>query len=377
MAKYFLIGLAALLLAGCNADDTEGQRPPPMPVEVVEVSAEPATLWNDFTGRVAAPETVQLRARVSGYIDKVAFTEGELVTRGDLLFEIDPRPYRARERAAQAELTRARSQLALSESRARRASQLLASRAISREENDQRQAALASDRAAVSAAEAALESARLDLQFTQVKAPISGRVGRAQITRGNLASADETLLTTLVSVDPMYVYFESDQTSFAGSREFFTLKQRPQVHIGLVGESGFPHIGELDFIDNRLNSHTGTMQFRALVANPEGSFRPGQFARVQMPTEQLGDALLLNRKAVLTDQDRRYVYVVNTENLTERREVQTGPEQDERVLIRSGLQPGERVVVNGLQKILFPGMPVEPQLVQMRGTKTAQQVAGR
>ncbi|WP_105101763.1 efflux RND transporter periplasmic adaptor subunit [Microbulbifer pacificus] len=377
MTRNFLIGLATLILAGCNAGDTEGQRPPPTPVEVVEVSTAPATLWGDFTGRVAAPETVELRARVSGYIDKVAFTEGELVKRGDLLFEIDPRPYRARERAAQAELARAQSQLALSESRAQRARQLLTSRAISREEHDQRQAALDSDRAAVSAAQAALESARLDLQFTQVKSPIDGRVGRAEITRGNLASADQTLLTTLVSVDPMYVYFESDQNSFAGNRAFFTPEQRPQVLVGLAGEDGFPHTGKLDFIDNRLNSHTGTIQFRAVVDNPLGHLKPGQFARVQMPTAQLDNALLLSRKAVLTDQDRRYVYVVNAQNITERRDVETGPQQGERVLIRKGLEPGEQVVVNGLQKILFPGMPVLPQPAQKRIEESSPQLAGR
>jgi multidrug efflux system membrane fusion protein len=148
------------------------------------------------------------------------------------------------------------------------------------------------------------------------------------------------------------------------------------VRIGLAGESGFPHSGELDFVDNRLNSHTGTIQFRAVVANPDGHFKPGQFARVEMPTEKVESALLVNRKAVLTDQDRRYVYLVNSENLTERREVEAGPQFDELVLIRSGLQPGDRVVVNGLQKIVFAGMPVQPELVQMREAKTAQ-IAGR
>jgi len=375
--KQTLLGLAALALAGCNTGETGAQQPPPASVQVAEVLAEPATLWSDFTGRVAAPETVELRPRVSGYIDKVSFGEGELVQRGDVLFTIDPRPYRARERAAQAELARARSQLTLSEGRAGRAQQLLDSRAISREEYDERMAARDSARAAVSAAQATLENAQLDLQYTAVKAPISGRVGRAYVTRGNLASADQTLLTTLVSVDPMYVYFESDQRTFVGSRGFFTPEQRPEVRIGLAGEDGYPHIGELDFIDNQLNSHTGTIQFRAVIANPNGAFKPGQFARVEMPTEQLGNALLVNRKAVLTDQDRRYVYVVNAQNLTERREVEAGPQLDELVLIRSGLQPGERVVVNGLQKIFFPGMPVQPELVQMREADPAQQVVSR
>ncbi|MFC6634747.1 efflux RND transporter periplasmic adaptor subunit [Microbulbifer taiwanensis] len=375
--KFTLIGLTALVLAGCNTGEPNGQQPQPAAVEVAEVVAEPATLWSGFTGRVAAPETVELRPRVSGYIDEVSFTEGELVQRGDVLFTIDQRPYRARERAAEAELARARSQLTLSEGRAERARQLLGSRAISREEHDQRVAAQDSDRAAVNAAGAALENARLDLQYTVVKAPISGRVSRAFVTRGNLANADQTLLTTLVSVNPMYVYFESDQQTFVGSRTFFTPDQRPQVRIGLAGEEGYPHRGELDFIDNQLNSHTGTIQFRAVIPNPDGTFKPGQFARVEMPTEQLSDALLVNSKAVLTDQDRRYVYVVNDKNVTERREVVTGPQQDDLVVIRSGLQPGERVVVNGLQKIFFPGMPVAPELVQMREPDPERQLASR
>ena len=368
--------LAALAMAGCNDSDQKGQQPPPPAVEVAEVTTGPTTLWGDFTGRVAAPESVELRPRVSGYIDKVAFTEGELVLRGDLLFKIDPRPYRARERAAAALLDRARSEQKLARSQSKRAEQLLATRAISREEYDRRKAEQASAEAAVSAAQAELESARLDLEYTRITAPISGRVSRAFVTRGNLASADQTLLTTLVSVDPMYVYFESDQQTFTASRELMNSQQQP-VRVGLAGEEGFPHRGELDFIDNRLNGDTGTMQLRAVLANSSGTLKPGQFARVQMPMEQFGEAVLINRKAVLTDQDRRYVYVVNEKNQVERRDVEVGPEQDALVLIRSGLQSGDKVVVNGLQKIYFPGMTVTPQLVAMSSADPSRDIAQR
>lgn len=374
--NHVLLGLTTLVLAGCGIGEAGDQAPPPPPaVEVAEVLAEPATVWGDFTGRVAAPETVELRPRVSGYIEEVSFTEGELVEQGDVLFTIDPRPYRARVRAAEAELARAHSQLKLSESQAQRARGLLDSRAGSREEYDQTVAARDTARAAVDAAEAALENARLDLQYTEVKAPISGRVGRAFVTRGNLAGANETLLTGLVSVDPMHVYFERDQRTFADSRGLFAPGERPQVRIGLAGEEGYPHIGELDFIDNRLNSRTGTIQFRAVVPNPEDVFKAGQFARVEMPVERLDGALLVNQKAVLTDQDRRYVYVVNEENRVERRDVEPGSRLDELVLIESGLQPGERVVVNGLQKIFASGMPVRPELVAMRTPDPARQLA--
>ncbi|WP_020411984.1 efflux RND transporter periplasmic adaptor subunit [Microbulbifer variabilis] len=364
-----LLGLSALILSGCGTGEPAGQQPPPPAVEVAKVGSEPTTLWRSFTGRVVAPETVELRPRVSGYIDQVSFAEGALVKRGDVLFTIDQRPYKARLRAAEADLQRVRSQLSFSEKQAGRAQQLLDSKAISREEYDRRIASRDAERAALSAAEAAVENARLDLQYTQVKAPISGQVSRALVTKGNLANADATLLTTLVSVDPMYVYFESDEQTFAESRRLLKADSAPPVHIGLSGENGYPHKGKLDFIDNRLNSHTGTIQFRAVVSNTEGTFKPGQFARVEMPIEEMDQAVLIDSKAVLTDQDRRYVYVVTQENLTERRPIQVGPRQGERTVIRSGLQVGERIVVNGLQKIFFPGMPVVPEMVaqQVRG----------
>lgn len=375
--KYVFIAATAALLAGCNSGEQQGQQTPPPAVEVAEVLVEPAVIWGDFTGRVAAPESVELRPRVSGYIDNVAFAEGELVKRGDLLFQIDPRPYRARENAAEAQLARARSDLELAQSQAKRAQQLLSSRAISREEFDRRHASETSAQAAVKAAAADLENARLELAYTRVTAPISGRVSRAFITRGNLATANQTLLTTLVSVDPMHVYFESSQEIYAGNRGLISGENSTTVRIGLAGKQDFPYRGTLDFIDNRLNSHTGTVQFRAEVPNPDGSFRPGQFARVQMPTEEIATAVLINRKAVLTDQDRRYVYVVNEKNQVERREVAVGPQQGELVLIRSGLQAGDHLVVNGLQKIYFPGMPVQPELVAMRKADPARQIAGR
>lgn len=378
--NHVLLGLTTLALAGCGVGEADDGTPPPPAVEVAEVLAEPATLWGDFTGRVAAPETVELRPRVSGYIDEVSFIEGELVEQGDVLFTIDQRPYRARVRAADAALARARSQLELTETEAERARQLLENRAGSREEFEQRAAARDTAFAEVSAAEAALESAQLDLQYTEVKAPISGRVGRAFVTRGNLAGADQTLLTTVVSVDPMHVYFDGDQRTFADSRGLLTpgerlQGERLQVRVGLAGEDGYPHVGELDFIDNRLNGDTGTIQLRAVVRNPDDIFRAGQFARVEMPVEQLDRALLVHRRAVLTDQDRRYVYVVNGEDRAERREVEPGPQLDELVLIESGLKPGERVVVNGLQKIFASGTPVRPEPVAMRAPAPARQLA--
>ncbi|UHQ54701.1 efflux RND transporter periplasmic adaptor subunit [Microbulbifer sp. YPW16] len=367
--------LPAVVLAACGTGEPGGQQAPPPAVEVAEVLEETTTIWGDFTGRVAAPQTVELRPRVSGYIEEVAFTEGDLVLKGDLLFRIDPRPYRARVRAAEAQLARASSELELADSQAGRASQLLQSRAISREEHDRRKSAAASARAAVNAARAELENAKLDLEYTRVTAPISGRVSRAFITRGNLASADQSLLTTLVSVDPMYVYFEGNQEALDSNLALARPGNETPVRIALGHSGDFSLSGKLNFVDNRLNSNTGTVQFRAQVANPDGALRPGQFARVQMPVEQVRRAILVNRKAVMTDQDRRYVYVIGEDNTVARRDVELGPQQGELVLIRDGLKDREQVVINGLQKIFAPGMPVEPQLVAMRSQSAEQQVA--
>mgnify|MGYP000005776733 FL=1 len=358
--------MAVIFLAGCDARSEAGQQPMPAPeVDVANVIAEPVTLWESFTGRVVSPETVELRPRVSGYIDKVAFEEGSLVEEGDLLFQIDPRPYQARVQAARAQLEQARSRLTQARSEAVRASTLLESRAISQEEYDQRSTALLSAKALVNAAQAALDTAELDLQYTRVTAPVSGRAGRAMVTRGNLANADQTLLTTVVSVDPLHVYFEADEQSALESQPVLALAPSPTVRIGLAGESGYPHRGTLDFIDNRLDRSTGTLQFRAELANPDGIFKPGQFARVEMPVAKLDQAVMVNRKAVLTDQNRRFVYVVVSDNTVARRQVETGRQVDDLQVIRRGLQQGDQVIVNGLQKVFGDGMPVQPRQVAM------------
>ncbi len=369
-AKVALLGaLLPTLMAGCDSHGEEKTAPatPKPEVEVAEVRAERVTLWGAFSGRVEAPQTVELRPRVSGYIDQVGFKEGDLVNEGDVLFVIDPRPYQAREQLAQAELARMRSQATLATSEAARSERLWERRAISREEFEQRDTARSTAQAAVNAAAAALKSAQLDLQYTQVKAPVSGRIGRAQVTRGNLATADTTLLSTLVSVDPLYVYFESDQQTVQDNPH----GQHVPVRIGLPGGDDFPFEGQLDFVDNQYNPRTGTLQYRAQVANPHGALRPGQFARVEMPVASANAALLVDQKAVMTDQDRRYLYVLGKDNRVERRVVKTGRRVDGLLVITDGLAAGERVVVTGLQKILFPGIEVVPQSVDRRSTAHA------
>ena len=365
-----LLGLAVaitVLLTGCEAQSDEAaSMPPPPEVDVAEVVVEPVTLWESFTGRVASPETVDLRPRVSGYIDKVAFEEGELVQAGELLFQIDPRPYEAQKQAASAELALANSQLDLARSEAGRAKTLLESRAISREEYDQRNTALMSARARVQAAQAALDTAELNLQYTRVTAPVSGRTGRALVTQGNLANADQSLLTTVVSVDPVHVYFEADEQSAFSSQQLLANGQPRGVRISLGGEGGRQYKGELDFVDNHLNPGTGTLQYRAVLNNLDGLIKPGQFARVEMPVAELDQALLVSRKAVLTDQDRRFVYVVDEQNRVAPRQVTTGRQVDDLQVIREGLNHGDLVIINGVQKVFGAGMQVKPQLVAMK-----------
>ncbi len=366
---YFLGAFlaASAFLAGCGAGNTTGQNSEPPEVDVAPVLAEAVTVRETFTGRLEAPESVQLRPRVTGYIQEVAFAEGELVEAGDLLFQIDPRPYEARVRAARAEVFQARSQKDLAEKEALRAGRLLQNRAISQEEYDQRQAALANARARVDAAEAALDTAELDLEYTRVTAPVSGRAGRAQITKGNLARADQTLLTTVVSIDPLHVYFDSNESAALSSQPLLNGgKGGTTLRIGLSGDEGFPRRGVLDYIGNRLDADTGTLQYRAVLDNPEGRLRPGQFARVEMPVTRLEQAILVRRQAVLTNQDRRYVFLVDKDNTVARRQVRTGREVNDLLVIREGLSPGDRVVVSGTQKIFGAGMQVKPQQVAMR-----------
>ena len=368
----FLLLMA--LLTGCEAKSEEAAAAPPPPpeVDVVNIVAQPVVLSESFTGRVEAAETVELRSRVSGYIEEVAFEEGELVEQGDLLFQIDPRPYQARVGAAQAELAQARSQLAQAGSEAERARVLLGRQAISQEVHDQRQSALSNARAMVDAAEAALQTAELDLEYTRITAPVSGRAGRAMVTRGNLANADQSLLTTLVTIDPIHVYFEADEQAAFASYALLSGEEPNSLKIELGGDATRQFTGTLDFIDNRLNPNTGTLQFRALLANPDGRIRPGEFARVEMPVARLEQALLVDGKAVLTDQDRRYVYVVDENNLAQRRPVATGRQVDERTVISEGLAAGDRVIVNGVQKVFMPGMEVSPQTVSAAPAADAQ-----
>lgn len=364
----------ATTLAGCGTHAAEDHAEPAAEVSVAEVRLREVTQWDEFTGRVAAPETVDLRPRVSGYIDEVTYQEGQEVQAGDVLFVIDQRSYRAELARAEAELQRSVSRRDQAREEAQRAAHLAEARAISREEADQRHAAAVQAEADVLAARAELDVARLNLEYTEVRAPISGLAGRALITAGNLAQADQTLLTTVVSLDPVHVYFEGDEQAFlrygalARSGELTSARDtRHPVRVKLSGEEGFPHTGEMDFLDNRVDPHTGTFRGRAVVPNPDRIFTPGLFARVQIPSSGRFRAVLIDDKAILTDQDRKYVYVVGEGGVAERRDIVPGRMIDGLRVVQSGLAAGDRVVVHGVQKIFFPGMELDTQLVAMGG----------
>ena len=359
------------LLSGCDKGVAQNAPPPPPEVSAAPVLVRPVSQWDNFNGRVEAVQSVQLRPRVSGYIESVNYREGDEVKKGQVLFTIDDRSYRAALEQAKAELARARSQASLARSESGRSEKLIGTQAISREVWEQRRAAASQAQADVLAAEAAVDMAQLNLDFTRVTAPIDGRASRAMITPGNLVTAGDSasVLTTLVSQQQMYVYFDVDENTFLHYQAMARQGQQRHalpVEIALVGDQGFPHQGKVDFLDNQLTASTGTIRMRALLDNQARQFTPGLFARVRLPGSAQFEAMLIDDKAVLTDQDRKYVYVVDGEGKAQRRDIQPGAMVDGLRIVKSGLQSGDRVIVAGLQKVFMPGMPVTAQQVAMR-----------
>lgn len=371
-----LLSVAALTLAG-------GNEPPPAPplqaVTVAPVLEREISEWDEFTGRLEAKDAVEIRPRVSGYITRVTFDEGKEVKKGEVLFEIDPRPYQAELARAEAELEHARSAAALAASDVQRAGKLVAAQAISREEYDSRTSAEAQGGATVKAAEAAVRTARLNLDWTRVRAPISGRVSNAMVTPGNLVEAgppSATLLTTVVSLDPMYVYFDSDEQTYlryanrARNNGSNWREARLPVYLGLADEEGFPHEGRLDFVDNQVDPNTGTIRTRAVFSNRSRALTPGLFARVKLVGTQKTKALLVRDAAIGTDQDRKFVLVVGPGDTLAYRPVVPGRLSDGLRIVTAGLEARDRVVVNGLMRVR-PGMKVAPTLSAMVSDSSA------
>jgi multidrug efflux system membrane fusion protein len=375
-----LLGLLALVLAACEPTPAPPPKPPAPKVSVSQPVQKEVVEWDEYTGRTEAVQTVEVRARVGGYLEKINFKDGTKVKTGDLLFVIDPRPYRAELDRAEAELQQARTRLELAKNELARAAKLFGARAISEEEFDTRSKGLRGAEAAVRSAVATVEVARLNLEFTQVRAPISGRIGRRLITEGNLVNGGTggaTVLATIVSIDPVYVYFDADERSIlkyralarAGTRPSARYEQIP-VELGLANENDFPHKGRIDFVDPRIDATTGTGRGRGVFPNPDDQLSPGFYARVRIPGSGRYPALLVSDRAIATDQDQKFVLVVNEQNVAEYRAVKPGPSIDGLRVIREGLKPGEWLVVEGIQMVRS-GMTVDPQRTTMPGMKTA------
>jgi len=360
------------LSVGCTKTVAQHAPAPPPEVTVAHVISREVTEWDEFTGRLQAVDTVDVRPRVSGYVAAVRFQEGAVVRRGDLLFEIDPRPFQAEVDRLRAELARARATGRRATSELQRAERLRAENAIASEEHDRRAAFAQESSAQAAAVEAALRAAELNLEFTQVTAPIDGRVGRAIVTEGNLVSSgpgEATLLTTVVSLDPVYAYFDVDERIFLKYTAGADLRGRRRtnefpIKMALASDDGFPRAGKLDFLDNQVDGETGTIRGRAVFRNTDGVLTPGLFVRLRLAGTGSYPGLLIQDRAVGTDLSKKFVYVVNPRQEIEYRDVTLGPVVDGLRVVRSGLQAGEAVVINGLQRVR-PGAPVTPVLVAM------------
>ncbi|HEY4072975.1 MAG TPA: efflux RND transporter periplasmic adaptor subunit [Herbaspirillum sp.] len=375
--KAIMIAIGILILGGVAAFtlSSRAAKPPadaPAPASVSVASAlqKSVTEWDDFSGRVEAIDRVEIRPRVAGTIDVVHFQEGQLVKKGDLLFTIDPRPYQAELARADAAVAGAQATLALSKTELDRTQRLIEEHAVAQRELDQRQNALAEANATLQAAIAARLTARLNLQYTAITSPVSGRVSRAEITIGNVIAAGATapVLATVVSVSPVYVNFEVDESTYLRYASNGAVGNSGTDHIpvaiGLTNEDGYPRRGKIKSFDNRLNTGSGTIRVRAVFDNANGALTPGMYARVRTGGAAAENAVLIDDRAVGTDQDKKYVMVLGSDNKVIYRAIKLGPMVDGLRIVRSGLQKDEKIVVNGLQRIR-PNDTVTPVTVPM------------
>lgn len=365
-------GTLSALLSACGS--SEGQQGPqggPPPVSVAPAVQREVQDFDEFTGRLEATETVDLRPRVSGYVQQIHFREGQEVKKGELLFTIDPAPFKADLAKAEAQLAAARTQADLAKVEQARAERLISAKAISQQEYDQLTSSLRNADANVRAAEAAVATSKLNVDYAYVRAPIAGRVSRANITVGNLVNQGDTILTTIVSLDKVYAYFDASEQTYLkyvakareGTRPSSRTTANP-VFMGLSDETGFPHKGVIDFVDNRLNTQTGAIRARAVFDNAERRYTPGLFARVKLIGSGSYKAVLTPERAIGTDQSKRFVLVIGPNNVAQFRDVKLGPLIDGMRVIETGVQAGDLVVVNGLQRVR-PGMPVTPQKLEV------------
>lgn len=383
LRQVAIVLVMATALAGCDSPSesaTATASAPPPKVKIAQPLHRQTTEWDEYTGRIEAVNAVEVRARVSGYLDKVNFTAGSKVTKGDLLFLIDPKPLKAQLNYALAELERAKTKQELAKNDLLRAENLLRAKAISTEEYDSRHKGLREAAATVKSAEANVYTAKLNLDYTEIRAPISGRIGREMVTAGNLVNAggEATLLTNIVSTDPIYVYVDADEQSVLKYRRqnqqlkngSTDLKGTP-VQLAIADEADFPHQGQLDYQAPSEDAATGTISLRGVFANPDELLSPGFFARMRVQGSAPYLATLLPDRAIGTDQANRFVWIVNQDNQVVYRQVTPGVRIGSLRVIREGLQPDDWVVIEGVLK-LKPGITVTPERISLTDTQGAQ-----
>lgn len=365
--------LASILLSACGESQQQQAAPPPPAVTVATPIQREIVDYDEYVGRFAAINSVEVRARVSGYLEKVHFTDGQVVKEGDLLFTIDKRPFQTALDQAKANLQRARADLAFAESDLERASQLVRDKTITQQVYDQRTQVKKVAEASVAAQEAAVRQTELDLEFTELRAPVTGRIGDRRVSPGNLvtggAGGTTTLLATIVSTDPIWFEFTFDESSYlryerlaakSNGDDIATRGGSTQVRLKLLDENDFVHVGRMDFIDNVIDKATGTIRGRAVFANRANILTPGMFARLQVPGSPRYEALLIPDTAIGSEQARKFVYVVRPDNSVAQKYVVLGPLSEGDRVIRSGLESDDRVIVSGLMRVR-PGVKVTPQ----------------
>ncbi|WP_018235009.1 efflux RND transporter periplasmic adaptor subunit [Ensifer sp. BR816] len=368
-AAVFL-GLPARLQADA-ATEAAPAAPPAVPVSVAKAETRRITTWESFSGRLEAIERVEVRPRVGGSILSAHFREGALVDKGDLLVTIDPEPYAAAVERAEAEVSAAEARVAFAKTELERGRKLVSTSAIPQSGVDQRLSTYDEAQANVRSAKAALRSARLDLQYTEVRAPIAGRVGRLEVTSGNLVAAGSAspILTTLVSIDPIYASFNVSEEVVAAALAKLSASadaeaiERIPVQIGTAADEGTPISGHIQLINNEVDAATGTIRVRAALENADGRLIPGQFVRIRIGDPAPAEKLVISDRAIGSDQDKKFVLVVGSDNKVEYRQVTLGPTADGLRIVETGLKPGESIVVNGLQRVR-PGVVVAPQPVE-------------
>jgi len=364
LVVHTMIGAAIVILSGCQPPPAS--KPEPPAVTVAKPIQQDVTDFAEFTGTLESTESQEIRARVQGFLQAAHFTDGATVEKDALLFVIEPEPFKAKLAAEQAKLRSAEAQLKLTQAQLDRALKLLPQRAISEEEVNIRTAERDVAAAAVLAARAAEDDAKINLGYTVMRAPITGRIGRRLVDPGNLVGGtQQTLLTTIVQLDPIYAYFDISEDIFNRYKKWKqkqqgTVREKSPVFIGLSDEEGFPHEGQIDFMDNRVDPATGTMLVRGIFPNKQGLLYPGLFVRIRIPLEAEKDAVLVHERAIGTDLSGKYVLVVDDKNIVHQRPVDLGGLQEGMRVIRKGLEPNESYIVDGLQ-FARPGLPAIPQ----------------